>query len=179
MVFTLVVELKPAVQTLVEKHLVLGQNSKRSVVNRLLLQDWIFTNTNNLTFRNGINNGGLKFTSIVDKGSWGSWGTSKNNVQGLINSIKSRYQVRMLQKMFELKKFWNKCKHWRINWNWYEYLLRKNITITGNIVNSEPKTNAGGQFAQTIIIADNIKISKDVTCEQAWLIASGEMSVSW
>lgn len=132
-------------------------------------------NTNNLTFRNGINNGG-RSASIVDKGSWGSWGTS-NNVQGLINSIKSRYPSS------------NAAKNVRVEGNsgananiggltgtGTNIYYGKDITITGNIVNSEPKANAGGQFAQTIIIADNIKISKDVTRVDAWLIASGEIN---
>lgn len=132
-------------------------------------------NTNNLTFRNGINNGG-RSASIVDKGSWGAWGTS-NNVQGLINSIKSRYPSS------------NAAKNVRVEGNsgananiggltgtGTNIYYGKDITITGNIVNSEPKANAGGQFAQTIIIADNIKISKDVTRVDAWLIASGEIN---
>ena len=132
-------------------------------------------NTNNLTFRNGINNGG-RSASIVDKGSWGSWGTS-NNVQGLINSIKARYPSS------------NAAKNVRVEGNsgananiggltgtGTNIYNGKDITITGNIVNNEPKANAGGQFAQTIIIADNIKISKDVTRVDAWLIASGEIN---
>lgn len=132
-------------------------------------------NTNNLTFRNGANNGG-RSASIVDKGSWGAWGTS-NNVQGLINSIKARYPSS------------NAAKNVRVEGNsgtntniggltgtGTNIYYGKDITITGNIVNSEPKANAGGQFAQTIIIADNIKISKDVTRVDAWLIASGEIN---
>lgn len=132
-------------------------------------------NTNNLTFRNGINNGG-RSASIVDKGSWGAWGTS-NNVQGLINSIKARYPSS------------NAAKNVRVEGNsganiniggltgtGTNIYYGKDVTITGNIVNSEPKANAGGQFAQTIIIADNIKVSKDVTRVDAWLIASGEIN---
>ena len=132
-------------------------------------------NTSNLTFRNGIANSTGRNSSVTDRGNWGQWGSS-NNVNHLIESLKARYprsdNSRNVHVEGDLNSNANISGFTNTGTRIY---YAKDANITGNIINSEPRSN-GGNFAQTIIIANNINISKDVTRVDAWLIASNEIN---